>query len=156
MVDLVGQDGATVAGDASIPGHVAHARLVLVNPGKQRSTLGTTATGVVKLGKAQAIGGKLVQNRRLDLTTITAEIRVAGIIGQDHNDIRLFPFPPDSREGQEEHDQGKKEDSHELNRLLDGDPQVREHAVDGAPRGFGVHRICIIMADAEILLRVFV
>ena len=70
----VGQDGAAVAGNAPIPGHVAHARLMLVHPAQQRRARGAAAAGVVKLGKAQPIGRKLVQRWCLDLATVTTEI----------------------------------------------------------------------------------
>ena len=45
------QDDAAVAGNAPIPGHMSHPRLMLIDPGQQGRPGGAASSGVVELGK---------------------------------------------------------------------------------------------------------
>ena len=67
-----------------------HPRLMLVDPGQQGGPGGATPARVVKLRKPQPIESEFVENRRLDLPAIAAEIRIAGIVRHDHHDVGLF------------------------------------------------------------------
>jgi len=64
--------------------------LMLVKPGHQRGPGRTAASCVVKLRKAQPTGGKPVQIRRMNLTTITADIRISHIVSHNQDDIGPF------------------------------------------------------------------
>jgi hypothetical protein len=57
------------------PVQVAHARLVRVESGQQRSSGGAATGRVVELGEPQALGSQRVEVRCGDLAAITADVR---------------------------------------------------------------------------------
>ena len=86
----IGPDRAAVAGQAAIPRHVPHAGLVRIQPRQQRRPRRTTPSGIIKLRKPQTVGCEFIQHGCFNLSAVTAEIRKAGIIRHDDDDVGLF------------------------------------------------------------------
>ena len=86
----IGQDRAAVAGQAAIPRHVPHAGLVRIQPRQQRRPRRTTPSGIIKLRKPQTVGCEFIQHGCFNLSAVTAEIRKAGIICHNDDDVGLF------------------------------------------------------------------
>ena len=63
---------------------------MLVHPREQRRPRWATARGIVKLCEPQPVLRQLVKNWRLDLATVTPDIREPHVIGHDDHDIGLL------------------------------------------------------------------
>ena len=86
--------------------HEPHSGLVLIETGEQAGARRAASRRVIHLSEAQTVLRKVIETRRFDLAAIAPEIRVAQVIGQNHDDVgfrlRLGFYP---RCHQEEADQ---------------------------------------------------
>lgn len=76
-----------VSWQSTIIHHVSDAGLVRVEPGQQAGSSGAAASRVVELSESQTCGGKCIQRWCADFTAVTAEIREAHVVAEDHNDV---------------------------------------------------------------------
>ena len=67
--------------------HPPHADAVMVAPGEQAGPRRRAERGDVKVGVAQAIGGEAVEGGGLDVGAVAAEVRIAHIVQDDHDDV---------------------------------------------------------------------
>ena len=68
-------------------GNPAHADAVVIAPRQQTRAGGRAQRRHVKVGIAQAIGRQAVEGGRLDVRAIAAELGIADIVQDDHDDV---------------------------------------------------------------------
>ena len=74
---------------AAIFHHVSDASLMRIQPGKQRRPRGAASRRVVKLREPNAIFGKAIQVRCLNLTAVATDVRISHVVGHDQDNIWL-------------------------------------------------------------------
>ena len=70
--------------------HLADARLLVIQAGEQSGPCRTTAGSIVKLRVPDAVSREIIDVRRMRLASVTAEVRIAHIVGHDEDNIRAF------------------------------------------------------------------
>ena len=67
--------------------HVAHARLMRIQPAHERSARGAALRAIVEPRQPHAIRREGIERRRAHLAAITAEVRVAHVVHHDEEDV---------------------------------------------------------------------
>ena len=68
--------------------HVADSGLVRMKPRQQTRSCGAAAAGVVELGESQSVARELIDVGRLDLASITTQVRESHVVHEDHDNVR--------------------------------------------------------------------
>ena len=77
-----------VAGEAGVAvRHMPHARIMRVQAGEQRGTGGRAHRVHMKVGVLQAAGCHLIYVRRGDLASVAAEVGIAQVVAEHHDDV---------------------------------------------------------------------
>ena len=72
---------------AAVFHHVAHARLMRIEPGEQSGSRRAASCCVVELREPQSAAGEPVEIRRGDLRTVAADVRETHVVGHDNDDV---------------------------------------------------------------------
>ena len=65
-----------------------HGDGVVVVSGEERGAGGGASSGIVSVGERDAVAAELIEMRSADFRAVKAEVRVAEVVDEDHEDVR--------------------------------------------------------------------